>query len=272
MQKKQITSVLILAIFLVASVTVSAQEATTSAGILPKSTGAEKLELYREQIGLYRTSEDVFKVNKQQYFNLNTLSSLEKAVTSTRDTTLARSEVLITYLELISEKLTATQGIDLDKKDKALADLKSQLEVLLKHQDATLLSTDRDALRAVATDFYLNKELLDHAIYQALVLISIGNIQTVNDKAEALLEDVKLEHGKEKVSSLITAKRERAYTETTKHIDDTNLEIRDIYMQQFKKGDKLFTKANYSQIADALDVPYITSTKTLGFLQELLSI
>lgn len=280
MQNK-ISSILLFSLFvLVAGVArVYAQEATESGDVLPtpalltvpKSTSEEKLDLYREQITAYRTSEDVFRVNKQQYFNLNTLASLEKAVTSTRDTLLARSKVLVTYLELIEERLTATQGIDLDKKEKALADIESQLTILLEHQDAILLSTDRDALLAVTTSFYSNRELLDHTIYQGLTLIAIGNIQTVNDKAEALLEDIKIEHGKEKVSALVTAKRERAYTETTKHIEDTNTDIRAVLLQQFKKEDKLFTKANYSQIIDALDVPYITATKTLGFLQELLT-
>lgn len=227
---------------------------------------------YRDEIGAYRDSERTFEVAREQYAKLGTLASLEQAVSGTRNVLLARSKVLITYLEILKNDLELQHGVNLAQKDEVLERLETQLAYLKKHQDAVLLANDRDAILAVVTDFELNAVAVEDAVYRARTLTAIGKVQTVNDKVRALLADIQKEHAKEETTSLIASRRERAYAETTKHIDDTEAALIKIIDEDYSRGGKLFNKSRFTQFSDQLSVPYVNAQKSLGFLEELLSL
>ena len=232
----------------------------------------EKQALYREQIGVYRDAERMFDVSKEQYIKLGTLASLEEAVSNTRNALLARSKVLITYLELLRDELANQHGVNLTEKDDALERLDTQLLFLKEHQDAVLLANDRDQLLLVVTTFAEQQDLVEDAVYRARTLVAIGKVQTVNDKAAALLSDIKIRQGQDEVTSLVVAKRERAYDEITKHVASTEQEVLVIIEDTYKRGSGEFDTSKFTQITKDLSDPYVTAQKTLGFLQELLTL
>jgi len=232
----------------------------------------ELQNLYRDEIGAYRDSERTFEVSKEQYFKLTTLKALEQAVSGTRNVLLARSKVLITYIEILKNELELQHGVNLVQKDAALELLSTQLTYLKSHQDAVLLANDRDAIASAVANFKENQPNIEDAVYRARTLIAIGKVQTVNDKARALLEDIKKEHAKEEVTSLVASKRDRAYTETTKHIDQTEAAVIKIIDQDYSRTTNQFNKSRFNQLSAELSEPYITAQKTLGFLDELLKL
>ena len=250
----------------------SPQSAFAQSSVVSPTDAEQKMQLYRDQISVYRDAERTFDVSKGQYIKLQTLASLEEAVLGTRNVLLARSKVLIQYFELLHDELSAQHGVNLQEKEEVLSRLKNQLTYLQQHQDQVLLANDRDALAAVVLDFDEHQELLEDAVYRARTLTAIGKVQTVNDKARALLEDIKKEHAKEPVNTSISAQRDRAYAETTKHIDQTEAEILEIMDSGYNRVANSFTKSRFNQILDDLSDPYVTAQKSLGFLKELLSL
>ena len=235
-------------------------------------TTKESEILYREQINAYRDAERTFAVTKEQYNKLGTLASLEQAVSGTRNALLARSKVLITYLEMVRADLEAQYGISLPEKEAALGLLDTQLAYLKTHQDQLLLATDRDLLRASAVDFSTQKTFIEDATYRARILIAMGKIQTVNDKAATLLADIRTEQAKEPVSSLVQSKRERAYVEIEKHIDETKILLATFMEEGYKKEQREVNQSSFNQLNSKLREPYVTAQKTLGFLSELLTL
>ena len=215
---KKIVGILVVLLLTVAfsSSIISAEEKTLAVDEL-----SEKQTLYRDEINVYRNAERTFDVSKEQYLKLGTLASLEEAVSSTRNVLLARSKVLITYLELLRDELANQHGVNLTEKDDALERLDTQLLFLKEHQDAVLLANDRDQLLNVVIVFGEQRELIEDAAYRSRSLVAIGKVQTVNDKAQALFDDIKVRQSQDEVTSLVTAKRARAYDETTKHIAST---------------------------------------------------
>ena len=180
---KKIVGILVVLLLTVAfsSSIISAEEKTLALDEL-----SEKQTLYRDEINVYRNAERTFDVSKEQYLKLGTLASLEEAVSSTRNVLLARSKVLITYLELLRDELANQHGVNLTEKDDALERLDTQLLFLKEHQDAVLLANDRDQLLNVVIVFGEQRELIEDAAYRSRSLVAIGKVQTVNDKAQAL--------------------------------------------------------------------------------------
>lgn len=245
--------------------TISAQELTYAQNEAMQA-------LYRDEIGAYRDSDRTFQIAKEQYTKLGTLAALEQAVSGTRNVLLARSKVLITYLEILKNDLELQHGVHLVQKQEAIEKLQAQLAYLKTHQDAVLLANDRDAILAVVTDFKQNAPLVEDAAYRARTLMAIGKIQTVNDKAQKLLDDIAAEHAKEEATSLVVSRRERAYAETTKHINETEAALIKIVDQDYTRGNRPFTQSRFTQFSGELSAPYISAQKTLGFLKELLTL
>ncbi|MCA9369247.1 MAG: hypothetical protein H6773_01760 [Pseudomonadales bacterium] len=231
----------------------------------------DTLQLYRDQISAYRDSERTFEVAKEQYFKLQTLASLEQAVSGTRNALLARTKVLTTYLTILRTELYAQHGINLTLKDDALERLDTQLAYLKTHEDAVLIANDRAAIATVVTDFSLKQLFIEDAVYRSRLLIEVGKVQTVNDKARTLLADIKKAHEAEKATSLVTAKRERAYTETSTHIEATEAALLELLSQKYTV-EKEFLKGQYTQQSKSINEPYVSAQKAIGFLEELLSL
>lgn len=270
MFKSTVQKVLAFGVFL--AVVVMVVRPTQAQTLVPFGEDTAKQQLYREQIGSYRDAERTFEISKEQYFQLQTLAALEQAVSGTRNVLLARSKVLISYLEILHTELSLQHGINLQEKEDVLGRLEAQLEYLKAHQDQVLLANDREAVLAVVTGFKQNQIAIEDAVYRARTLIAVGKVQTVNDKARALLEDIKTEHAKEEVTSLVASKRDRAYAETQRHIDQTESAIIEIMQEDYARNTKSFNKSRFSQLTDMLTDPYVTAQKSLEFLEELLSL
>lgn len=228
--------------------------------------------LYRDQVEVYRNAEKAFTIAKTNYTQVQTLSALEEAVKATQTVMLERSRVLITYLELVDAVLTETNGVELDLKNQSHTELVGMINAVKIHQENILVSKDRQAMVVLADEFEPIALTYQRAVYKALSLIRIGKIQEVHDKSLSIEADIIAEQDSQDVSSVITAKRERAYIEIERNFDATNALLVALNNQFLEAKQNGFTKNFYERILVNLSPVYVQITRSLDNLEELLTL
>jgi len=225
-------------------------------------------ELYRDQVERYRTLEREFSVNKNQYAQLQTLQSLEKAVVSTREVLLIRGDVLITYFELMRASLEDTEGIDLVQKKEIIDKLIDHITVLKEHRTYLELTVTREGVAQRVAEYAAISQEFESTSYRALALITIGDIQTVYDKARILYDEVLLYHEENPVSVVKQQERNRAYTEASREIERIGLLLRDI--RQKYSGTAQLKRDNYDrELGNTLNAAYGGTKQIVFYLREL---
>lgn len=225
-------------------------------------------ELYQDQVERYTNLERQYIVNKAQYKKLNTLQSLELAVKTTREVMLARTDVLITYFELMRASLDDTEGVELVEKDKNTNEMISYINALREHRQAVLNSTTRDDIAARVTEFEKLSRPFESTAYKSLALIRIGDIQTVFDKSEIIYRDVLQYHQDNPTTPLRQQERVRAYREVDNAIEKTRgdlLTVRTDYAEE----NKLNRSSYDSRLVKSLNTTYSGTSQILAFLKEL---
>ncbi|MFZ1721696.1 MAG: hypothetical protein WAU07_04275 [Microgenomates group bacterium] len=244
----------------------------------PEITAVDELQtlttLYKSQIEKYRTSERQFNLDKQQYAQLKTLVSLEVAVRSTREVYLDRSKVLITYLELVEYTLRDTPGIELGAKEGASQVLATVKTDLLTHQDDILLSEDRIALSARASEFAELSPKITNASYRALLLVRMGKIQTLYDQSLMLFEDILQYHIDTPGSALQESQRGRAREEIERSLETTKESLETITREykNLEEAEKSINRNTYNRMTSDLSTPYSQLSKVLSYLGEFITI
>lgn len=249
-------------------------EATTQ--IFTKERETEKIRqlriLYRDQVEVYRKSEKDFSIAKTNHEQVQTLAALEEAVNATRTVMADRLRVMITYAELIDAVLVETNGIELDIKEQTHSELVGMINLLKIHQENVQVAKDRPAMALLADDFEPVAIQYESLVYKTLSLIRIGKIQEVQDKAEIIEADIIKEHDSEEVSSVITAKRERAYAEVEKDFKVTNQDLAKLNEDFLVARRDGFKRGFYERILEDLSPVYARLSRTLDHLEELLSL
>ncbi len=230
--------------------------------------------LYKNQIEVYRSSEQQYRIAKTQYFSLQTLAALEEAVSTTREALLNRSRVLVSFVQLLRATLQETQGVELSQKQQAMDRLESVLQKLLAHQDAVLDTQTREAVALRAQEFAILEKELHSTTYWSLSLISLGRVQTIYDQALIVHADIRETHESETVSALIEAERTRAHEETERNFIVIRDQLAEIALDIQNKSIKpdSFTDNAFNRTRDDLEVPYAGLTLLIDYLEELLSL
>lgn len=267
--------------FSLLSTAVSAQEESfvqtevaTQEAVLIKQRETQRIAqlriLYRDQVEVYRNSEKAFSIAKTNYQQVQTLSALEEAIKATKTVMTDRSRVMITYLELIDAVLIETNGIELDLKNQSHTELFGLINALKIHQDDISLSSDRQSMVLLADQFEPISFSYQSSVYKALSLIRIGKIQEVRDKSEIIFKDVITEHSLQDESSVVGARRQRAYSEIERNFDEINAELtelNDTFLQARRDG---FTRSFYGRILTSLSPVYAQISRSLDHIEELI--
>ncbi len=170
-------------------------------------------ETYRQEIQAYQNSYRKFTLAKAQFQKLETLASLEEAVTSTREVFVARDAVLLTYLDQLNFELQVNPSYDDEVKLTTLnkiAEIKNNL--LIFHQ-LVINSQDRQALAERATGFIPIGEEIRQLSDQTRKLIFLGKFRASAGLAQQLTQEVKDLQAQNPVSALKQGERQRAYQE-----------------------------------------------------------
>lgn len=225
---------------------------------------------YRSELAEYRNVENLYKIAKDQYEQLGTLAALEDGVQSTQKAMVARDKVLHTYLRLLRLELLSQPGIEISQKKNAEENLLAAVESVESHQALLGTELDRPGLLDVAQKFEPLLTQVEEASFQTLSLISIGSLQTIQDKALILRDDMEEEIATAG-GALKAGARQRSFAETARLLSDIKEyfdEVEDRYNNPNNSG----YKGVYRSIGDHLITIHSSLAKALGYIEELLKI
>lgn len=261
--------------------TINAQESTaTTPAVLAvdatsdtQSLSAELRRLktqYRGELEEYRRLESQYVVAKQQYVQLQTLSSLEAAVRATQAAMEARDRVLRTYLQILKVSLLQQTGIEVGQKEAALLELDIAIGRVEKHHLLFEKELDKVALAAATTDFEEIGGKIEDTSYKVLSLLAIGKLQSVYDKATVLGSDMKTVLATEG-GALKQSQRQRAFDETDRALGDVKTQLQAV-QQQLTDHDANQSKSAYEELKDDIRGVYTRLAQVVSFLKELVTI
>lgn len=225
-------------------------------------------EEYRQALEKYRPLERQYTVSIEQYRRLQTLTSLEEAVSDTRETTIARNDVLAAYLTLLQFLLQNATGIEITQKDIYLSELSIRLDELSRYRNSALGALDRPAIEALDKEFILLGSQIETTAYQVQTLLAIGKLQTVYDQAAVLADELSVLN-QQQTDELIQAKDKRAIQEIQDTLTRTKLELDQVIAKVKENNDQDFSRSNYTNFTRQLNTVYANLTQVLGFIAEL---
>jgi hypothetical protein len=183
------------------------------------------LKLYQDQVEKYSVSEREYRTAKAQFFKLETLQSLEEAITKTRQVMLDRDDVLITYAELVRAHLQDTDGVEISLKTAADSDLEALIIALKEHREKVAATKDREEMKRRAQEFALITKAINERLSVAISLISLGDLQTIYDRNKLIYTEIKQLHTTTPTSALRQEERERAYREVDQAVEKVRLDL-----------------------------------------------
>jgi hypothetical protein len=229
-------------------------------------------ELYQAQVEDYQTKYRQYQLALGQWKTVQTLRSLEEALTAIRVAMVARDRVLLTYTELQRETLQQTPGVELSFKDASLADLTNRVQWLRAHLATVEAAADREQLNAVADTFSNESELIQYELQRAMILIRFGQIQTIVDKADGLYDRIKTRNQSTAADTAKQVERQRAYVQ----VDQLRAQLV-VVLQSAREGlknvegqsDRKRRALTYSSFSSDLEIPYTLIARYLAYLDEL---
>lgn len=224
------------------------------------------------QLAEYRLAEQDFIIKKGQFEQLNTLSSLEAAVQSTREVMAKRAQVLQSYLTLLRLEVLNSSGLRLEYREFAL-DQNEQLELELEdHLSQLEASVDRDSIRITTGNFELLAPKIQEHIGFTRQILQLARYQSVFDATEALvnriLDDSNDPNNPDSIIS--TAQDRRAVEQIVNALDTVDVALSD-------SDDQIATYINPESrrrqisIGDNIETAYGGMRQVFRFLNELVT-
>lgn len=254
---------------------VSAQEVTpepasSSSVIFEQETLRPEIDAltisYRGIIEDYRNKERLYTIAKKDYEQLQTLRSLEEAVNATREVIVARTDVLLTYFELLKLELREAEGVVLQTKLDAIKDVEAEIMYLREYKATAEQADTREKVLNLTPEFELHQKILMERGYYSLSLISIGKLQAVHDKSVIIKDDIAVSLQDDQVDTLKTAQRQRALDQTTQTLGEVNA----ILYKQSTALNKTSAQGSYTTLRDELSTTYSQLSLSINYLRELL--
>lgn len=224
---------------------------------------------YKSYLARYRTLENQYQVSVSQYYQVQTLASLEKAVQDVRDTMLIRNQVLSTYLKILRLTLTDTHGATITDKNLAIANLQSMEGKLDDYQKSLESTSDRVNLQLKIEEFAEMEDQIESVSYHALGLIAFGRLQTAYDQTVSLLDLVN-ERVEERNSGVLLSEKQRAISEIREKLLSTKALLDEIYQDNLTQEDNEYSSSSYSRLLRDLDDVYVNMLQIHGYIEEVL--
>lgn len=241
-------------------------DTSTEAARIVQSTIDEYFRLVEQ----YRDAESKYKIARDQYYSLNTLQSLEDAVSRGRDLLEVRSQVLLQYLRYLTLLVEQTNGIDQGDKEAALTALSNESIVLAQYQNATKEFTRRAEIDAHFAELNARETSIMNVVFGSLSLVKVGEMQTALDMSGVLADDLAAWLQSADVTAADRLKRERGLEEVRRLLAEskvTLVTVADQRRAQVAQG--RFNRNSYAQFQSKLEPGYAVLRQAFAFLQEV---
>ena len=191
--------------------TVTSVPATPGASV---SQSVELKNLFRNQLEQYQLAEREYDLYKQQYKQLQTLASLERAVQATRAVLIRRSEVLTTYFDLLFDQLKTAPGIDPAKQQELNQEITELVENLRSQKIQAEAVADKQAVADFADNFELLRPQILATSYKTRAYLQVGAYQDLFIRSQVFNQEIKAYQATDSASTFKQTARTRAYLET----------------------------------------------------------
>lgn len=226
---------------------------------------------YQAQLENYLYQEKLYRIAYDQHKQLQTLVSIEELTQKAKNLGLIRAEVLISYFDLLRLNLIATEGIELALKNQQLSQIESKLIALQEHHTQLQTLEQRETVAQALSDFSLQNKNIISQSQEVLVLLAIGNLQMIYDKALVLKEDIDrslTDQGKMELATI-----GRASDETNRSLHAAKLKLDDFWASTLQRSQSNYYLANfYGDLPRTLNPIYVNLSQSLAYLSELLGI
>lgn len=275
--KKIITAVFFSSITLFFSQQVFAQEpgAVSADSVVEQESLAKDIEAvnasYRGQLETYRRLEKEYQIALDQYQTHQTLVSIENVVAATKKAMQSRNEVLTTYLTLLRLVLLDAKGVELTQKNITLSRIEEKL-LQLKEQKVFLdTMTERIQINEAHDTFVELGKSTQEVSEEALVLLAVGKLQSVYDKAFVLRGEIAgLVDPDQEVTN--RAAKTRALSETDQVIESSLSGLQNSWDDINSHREKQNVYVLYRNLTKSLNPIYVNLTQTVSYFNEFLSL
>ena len=223
---------------------------------------------YKSYLSVYRNTSGQYEISVAQYFQLETLASLEKAIQDIRQVMVARNQVLDTYVKILRLELTDTHGPTLSDKQQAITDLEAIEVKIADYQLKVEASIDRPGIESRIAEFETLGLEIQSASYQALSLISFGRLQTNYDQTQSFMSVVEEKIG-ERNSGNLLAEKKRAKEEILTKLGQIKQELEKSYQKVHPQSES-FSQGNYNSLLSELESIYVQLVQVDNYLEEVL--
>lgn len=225
-------------------------------------------EVYSQRIEAYQTAERQYRLAKSQHQKLQSLISLEEAVQATRQVMQQRTDVLLSYVDLLYAELQDTLGLELTDKDAQSKQLETTVALLREHRTSLDSANSRDDIAAEVVAFKPLYERVTKDSEKTRSLIAVGRMQLVYDKAQIVRTDIQKLQESYEVSTLKKSERDRAYTEIERQFATTSDALRSLRQEvASEKG-----TTSYTTISGKLLTISSGLSRIVSYLEEVLRI
>lgn len=223
----------------------------------------------RGQLEEYRNEEKKYIVAINQYQQLNTLTSLEEAVMSTKSLLLIRTQVLHSYFTLLRLRVINTTGIEIQEKEYVISQLEKSLSDLRNYQIYVESQNNREQINAAANQFLpIYQELTNLSLYTQM-LIQAGQLQNIYDQSLVVYQQIKNEKPVE-IDKLKEAEINRAFDETEQLFQSNQQKFTALWQNIKTQRQENKSWLNYNeQMNREFNSLYASLSKTLSYLKEL---
>ena len=226
--------------------------------------------LYAEQIESYKFAEKEFQLAKTQQAQLATLSSVERTTQSAKVAMIERSDVLITYFNLLHNYLVMADDISFEDKENTSAVILSHIVDYQTHRQKIMDAQDRASLNQIAFEFDLLFEDSVNLVYRFLYALDLAQMNYLRLQAVDLYQELEQKQADLPLSQAKLAERDRAYLDINKVFDQISGQVdtmQQLAVDQTKNGLDI-----YKQGANLLVQTQTNLIKVLRYLQELASV
>jgi hypothetical protein len=192
---------------------------------------------------------------------------LEDAVKATQKVLLSRDAVIITYLKMLRVTFNQSTGIQLQLKSAQLKNIDSLLEQLTKNQELAAKAVSRQQVAEVVTQFDAISPVLQETSSQALIIMSYGRVQSLFDKTKAIKNEMSTYIEQQPLGALKLSEKKRAFDQINQTMEGVETELKEV-LSSFNDEDD---RRNDTQVVEQLNQAYAGISRTLSYLQEVLT-
>ncbi|MCD8484216.1 hypothetical protein LRY60_01205 [Candidatus Woesebacteria bacterium] len=227
-------------------------------------------ETYYANVEAYRDAAERYQIAEIDYYQQNTLASLEEAMRRARDLMRTRADLMESYFTYLRLLLQDTRGIELEDKNIADAEMAFWQQQMAEYRTSVAGLETRPQIQDHMELFNEQKNALLHSAYMALVLIKIGKIQTALDNAVTVRQTLDTAISNSSLSAADKAIKQRGLEEVDRLIQRSQNNVIDLQIDfRAKATQGAYNQQSYQAFQSDAEFSYLQLRQTGEYMNEI---